>query len=60
MTPEEVAEAAAVVGLADLFEEVYSAQEPRVGVYDALRVLAQAYEGRFDEGMAEALVRLFR
>lgn len=59
-TPEEVAEAAAVVGLVDLFEEVYSAQEPGVGVYDALRVLAQAYDGQFDEGMAAALVRLFR
>ena len=53
-------EAAAVVGLVDLFEEVYSTQEPRVGVYDALRVLAQAYGGQFDEGMAAALVRLFR
>ena len=58
--PEEVADAAALVGLVDLFEEVYSAQEPRVGVYDALRVLAQAHGGRFDESMAAALVRLFR
>jgi len=57
---EEVADAAALVGLVDLFEEVYSAQEPRVGVYDALRVLAQAHGGRFDESMAAALVRLFR
>ena len=58
--PEDVANAAALVGLVDLFEEVYSAQEPRVGVYDALRVLAQAHGGRFDESMAAALVRLFR
>lgn len=58
--PESAVGAARVIGLVNLFEEVYSSQEPRVGVYDALRILSQAYRGRFDERMARSLVHLFR
>ena len=58
--PESAVGAARVIGLVNLFEEVYSSQEPRVGVYDALRILSQAYRGKFDERMARSLVHLFR
>jgi len=57
--PEHARDVAAVVGLVDLFEEVYAELGPRGGVFDALRVLAQAHRGRFDERFAAALVRLF-
>ena len=43
-----------------LFDKVYNDQEPRIGVFDALRILAQAYRGSFDERMAQGLVKLFR
>lgn len=56
----EVPELARIVSLVNLFDKVYSGQEPRVGVFDALRILAQAYRGCFDERMAQGLVKLFR
>lgn len=56
----QIPELARVVGLADTFDKVYSAQQPRVGVFDALRILAQAYRGCFDDKMTAALVHLFR
>lgn len=56
----EIPSMARIVGLVNLFDKVYSNQEPRVGVFDALRILAQAYRGSFDERMAQGLVKLFR
>lgn len=56
----EIPVLARIVGLVNLFDKVYSNQEPRVGVFDALRILAQAYRGSFDERMAQGLVKLFR
>jgi len=49
-----------IVALADLFEEVYRAHQPHAGVFDALRILAQGYQGRFDDRLARRLVKLFR
>ncbi|HEX6813939.1 MAG TPA: HD domain-containing phosphohydrolase [Planctomycetota bacterium] len=49
-----------IVGLANTFDNVYSSQQPRVGVFDALRILAQAYHGCFDDKLAQGLVRMFR
>ncbi|MCC7065918.1 MAG: HD domain-containing protein [Planctomycetes bacterium] len=49
-----------IVGLVNTFDKVYSAQQPRVGVFDALRILAQAYRGCFDDRLAQGFVRLFR
>lgn len=57
---DEIPSMARIVGLVNLFDKVYSNQEPRVGVFDALRILAQAYRGSFDERMAQGLVKLFR
>jgi len=57
---KEIPEGARVIGLVNLFDKIYSAQEPRVGVFDALRILAQAYRGCFDDRMAQGLVKLFR
>ncbi|MGC6488118.1 MAG: hypothetical protein ACON4Z_10760 [Planctomycetota bacterium] len=57
--PEDVVAVAAVIGVVDLFEEAYTEGAPRGGVFDALRVLAQAHRGRYDERLAAALVRLF-
>lgn len=51
---------ARIIGLVNLFDKVYSEQEPRVGVFDALRIMAQAYRGSFDEHMAQGFVKLFR
>ncbi|MFK7741653.1 MAG: HD-GYP domain-containing protein [Planctomycetota bacterium] len=49
-----------LVALLDLFDGVYTGQEPKVGVFEALRVLAQTYRGCFDERLAQGLVRVFR
>jgi putative nucleotidyltransferase with HDIG domain len=56
----EIPELARIVGIVDSFEKVYSTQVPRVSVFDALRILAQAYRGCFDERLALGLVKLFR
>ena len=56
----EIPELARLVGLVNTFDKVYGTQQPRVGVYDALRILAQAYRGCFDERLTEGLVKLFR
>jgi putative nucleotidyltransferase with HDIG domain len=55
-----IPELARIVGIVDSFDKVYSQQSPRVGVFDALRILAQAYRGCFDERLAVGLVKLFR
>ncbi|MBL9078348.1 MAG: HD domain-containing protein [Planctomycetes bacterium] len=60
LTGRRIPELAQIVGLCDQFEEIYSQQEPRVGVYDALRILAQLHRGAFAEPLAQAFVRLFR
>ena len=60
MSGREIPEFARLVGLVTLFDKVYSGAEPRIGVFDALRILAQAYRGSFDERMAQGLVKLFR
>jgi putative nucleotidyltransferase with HDIG domain len=51
---------ARLIGIVDVFDEVYSAQKTTVGVFDALRILAQAYRGCFEERLATHFVRLFR
>ena len=55
-----IPEAARVVGLVDVFDKVYSGQLPRVGVYDALQIMAQAYRGCFEDRLTASLVKLFR
>jgi len=60
MQGQEIPTIARIVALVNLFDKVYTNQEPRVGVFDALRILAQAYRGSFDERMAQGLVKLFR
>jgi putative nucleotidyltransferase with HDIG domain len=57
---ERIPELARLVGIANTFDKVYSGQQPRVGVYDALRILAQAYRGCFEERFALGLVNLFK
>ena len=51
---------ARVVGLVNTFDKVYTTQQPRVGVFDALRILAQAYRGCFEPKLAAGLISLFR
>lgn len=60
MRANQIPHFARIVGLVNLFDKVYNDQEPRIGVFDALRILAQAYRGSFDERMAQGLVKLFR
>ncbi len=55
-----IPEMARLVGLCDAFEKICGKHEPRVGVYDALRILAQAYRGCFEDRLAQGFVRLFR
>lgn len=57
---EQIPMLSRIVGIVDVFDKVYSTEQPRVGVFDALRILAQAYRGCFDEPLAVAFVRLFR
>lgn len=56
----QIPEIARVVGIVDTFDKVYSTQVPRVGVFDALRILAQAYRNCFEERLSLLLVKLFR
>ncbi|MBK8100655.1 MAG: HD domain-containing protein [Planctomycetes bacterium] len=56
----QIPEMARLVGLVDAFDKVYSTQQPRVGVFDALRILAQAYRGCFDERLALGFIKLFK
>lgn len=51
---------ARIVGLVDTFTKIHAEQRPRVGVFDALRIVAEVYRGCFDEQIAVALVQLFR
>ena len=60
MSGNHIPHMARIVALVNLFDKVYNDQEPRVGVFDALRILAQAYRGSFDERMAQGMVKLFR
>ena len=55
-----IPELARIVGIVDTFDKIYSTQQPKVGVFDALRILAAAYRGCFDERLALGLVKLFR
>jgi putative nucleotidyltransferase with HDIG domain len=55
----EIPEFARIVGLVDTFEKVHSHQGRRVGVFDALRILAQTYRGCFEERLAHGLVQMF-
>ena len=56
----EIPELAQIVGLCDQFDEIYSAPSPRVGVFDALSMLAQLHRGCFEPRWSEGFVRLFR
>lgn len=56
----DIPELARVVGMVDTFDTIYSEQRPKVGVFDALRIMAQTYRGCFDERLALGLVKLFR
>ena len=60
MRRDDIPTVARIVALVNLFDKVYTNQQPRVGVFDALRILAQAYRGSFDERMAQGLVKMFR
>ena len=51
---------ARVVGLVDAFDEVYSAQPTKLRVFDALRSLAEAWQGCFDASLSATFVKLFR
>jgi len=57
---EQIPPLAQLLGMVDIFDKVHSSQRPRVGVFDALRIVAQAYQGCFDEALAGQFVRLFR
>ncbi len=56
----DIPEMARLVGLVNSFEKIHAAQQPRVGVFDALRILAQAYRGCFEERLTVAFLQLFR
>ena len=55
---EEIPPIARVVGLVNTFDKVYTAQRPKIGVFDALRIMAQAYRGCFDSKLTSGLVKL--
>lgn len=56
----QIPEIARMVGLVNTFDKVYSTQTSRVSVFDALRILAQAYRGCFDDRLAHGFLTLFR
>lgn len=56
----QIPELARLIAIVDTFDTIYSTHQPRVSVFDSLRVLAQAYRGCFDERVAQAFVKLFR
>jgi putative nucleotidyltransferase with HDIG domain len=50
---------AQVVGIADTFDNLYVAQQPKVGLFDCLSVMARVYRGCFDQRLVVGFVRLF-
>ncbi|MEI6130090.1 MAG: HD domain-containing protein [Planctomycetota bacterium] len=52
-------ELARIVSLADAYETIYSGQEPRVTVYEAMRILAQAFRGCFEPALIANFLKLF-
>ena len=51
---------ARLIGLVDTFDQIYSAQQPKVGVFDSLRIVGRVYRGCFDDTLGKAFVSLFR
>ena len=51
---------ARVVGIVDAFDEVYSEQKGRSGVFETLRALAEMWRGCFEPTAAMQFVKLFR
>lgn len=49
----------ALVGIVNTFDTIYSGHKPPVGVFDSLRIMAQAYRGRFAKHLTAQLVELF-
>jgi putative nucleotidyltransferase with HDIG domain len=54
------ADLARIVGLADAFDETFAAAGPSASLFEVLRQLAAANEGRFPAAHVRALLRLFR
>jgi putative nucleotidyltransferase with HDIG domain len=50
---------ARIVGLCDTFDNVYSSYRRRIGVYDALHILAEVYHGCFDPDLTFRFLDLF-
>ncbi len=57
---KEIPPAAAIIGLVDVFEDIYTSHQGRLSVFDCLRIMAQAYRGCFDEKYIRAFVMTFR
>ncbi len=57
---ENIPPLAAVVSLVNTFDSIYSGHKPRVGIFDSLCILAQAYRGCFDKEMTKSFVELFK
>ncbi len=49
-----------LVGLVDVFEQVYSSHGGRLSVFDCIRIIAQAYRGCFEEEIVRSFVTMFR
>jgi putative nucleotidyltransferase with HDIG domain len=60
LTGAELPPLARIVGMVNKFEELHTQQHSAIGVFDALRILAQVYRGCFDEQIAQRFVELFR
>lgn len=56
----EIPEIARVVGMVDTFDGLWLQQEPPAGVFDTLRVMAQAWRDCFDPSVIAAFIELFR
>jgi putative nucleotidyltransferase with HDIG domain len=55
----DVSELGLLVGLADVFDDLYTQRPPATTLYDVLGVLARTARGRFPDRHGQALVRLF-
>lgn len=57
---EHIPPLSGLVSMVNIFDTVYSGQQPSIGVYDSIRIMANAYRGCFASHLTAHFVEMFR
>lgn len=60
LSGDEIPPLVSVVALVNTFDTIYSKHEPQLGVFDSLRIMAQAYRGCFENDLTASFIQVFR